>query len=145
MVERICPQCQVGNSLENRFCGHCGTNMEEVRALPHQETNLAKSGAALPAEFKQVGKALAVSLAALAAEASLAWLRQRVEHVRKTAPTSKQTHPVTQITRSATAPVAVPTPPNTGVTVWSQRVVQTWEQGHLIRQTVERSVWKREG
>jgi hypothetical protein len=99
-------------------------------------------------ELKQVGKAVAVSLAALAAEAGMAWLRRRVERMQNapvgtqqahTPQTTQPAHPTTQI---------VPAQPATSqrnVTVWSQRVVQTWEQGDLIRQTVERTVWRRDG
>lgn len=152
MVERICSNCQHGNTLENRFCGRCGAALEARHALPDDQqpaANLALSSAALPTEFKQVGKAVAVSLAALAAEASLAWLRRRVERINLSASEVQQNTPTTQThltrpTASEVVPVA-PTNPTNKVTVLSQRVVQTWEQGTLTRQTIERSIWQRDG
>ncbi len=151
MVERICSSCQHGNALENRFCGHCGAALEARHALPDGQqpaANLALSGAALPTEFKQVGKAVAVSLAALAAEASLAWLRRRVERINLSASEVQHNTPttpthLTRSTASELAPVA-PTNSTNKVTVLSQRVVQTWEQGTLTRQTIERSIWQRD-
>jgi hypothetical protein len=152
MVERICPQCQHGNQLENRFCGRCGANLEHPRALTRreQDTDLAVSGPMLPEQWKQVGKAMAVSLAALAAEAGMAWLRQRVDQMKDAPPAAQK--PASQqsvsllprMTRSIT-PVEHTEQQEQRVTVWSQRVVQTWEHGTLTRQVVERTIWRREG
>lgn len=142
MVERICPQCQHGNPLENRFCGGCGAALEQ-RDVSRPETRLATISPALPVQAQQVGKAVALSLATLAAEAGLAWLRRRVERLNSTAPDAAAPS-TTQIVRPA-APSAEPTGPTSRVTIWSQREIQTWENGTLTRQTVERSVWRREG
>jgi hypothetical protein len=154
MVERICPQCQHGNPLQNRFCGNCGTSLESQDKLAagaqgQQSAGLALTTPAVPAEFKQVGKAMAVSLMALAAEAGMAWLRSRLEE-RPNAGTpanvnapEQQANPLVRMTRPA-APPASPAQPNR-VTVWSQRIVQTWEHGTLTRQTIERTIWRREG
>jgi hypothetical protein len=143
MVERLCPQCQHGNPLENRFCGSCGTTLEQ-RHAPQHETRLATTSPALPVQAQQVGKAVALSLATLAAEAGLAWLRRRVERLNSDTPATTTPPASTQIVRPA-APSAEPTAPTSRVTIWSQRVIQTWENGTLTRQTVERSVWRREG
>jgi hypothetical protein len=154
MVERICPHCQHGNPLQNRFCGNCGTSLEPQDQLAagaqgQQTTGLALTTPALPTEFKQVGKAMAVSLMALAAEAGVAWLRSRLDQ-RPHAGTSANTHttepqanPLVRMTR----PAAPPEPPaqSNRVTVWSQRIIQTWEHGDLTRQTIERTIWRREG
>jgi hypothetical protein len=143
MVERLCPQCQHGNPLENRFCGNCGTTLEQ-RHAPQHETRLAPTSPALPVQAQQVGKAVALSLATLAAEAGLAWLRRRVERLNSDTPATTTPPARTQIVRPA-APSAEPTAPTSRVTIWSQRVIQTWENGTLTRQTVERSIWRREG
>ncbi len=76
-----CPQCRHGNSPENRFCGACGAALESGEQLVRrtEDSPNKTSRALLPAELKPVGRALAVSLATLAAEAGLAWLRRRAE------------------------------------------------------------------
>ena len=84
MDERIstpCPQCRHGNPLENRFCGACGAPLTSGGQLAGRPEGgpPAASRALLPAELNPVGRALAVGLAALAAQAGLAWLRRRAE------------------------------------------------------------------
>ncbi len=160
MVERICPECQHGNPLDNRFCGHCGTSLERnhlVAASEHEPTDmLVKPDTTedVTAHLKHVGKAVAVGLATLAAEAGLAWLRRKVEHIGQPTPTvSHQApavyqQPVVHHTSQPAPTSVVPAhhqPHPTGiVTVLSQRIVETWEHGVLTRQTVERNVWRRE-
>lgn len=146
MVERICPQCQHGNGLENRFCGNCGTPLDRNQIERREETALTIAGMALPVpaqQLKQVGQAVIVSLAALAAEAGLAWLRRRVEQISVAPPTVR---PVTQVAPPTSAAIT-PAPPvaNNAVTIVSQRVVEVWDQGVLTRQTIERTLWRREG
>ncbi len=151
MVERICPQCQRGNPLENRFCGQCGNSLDRDELAPRQSNDIIIAGHAVPAQLQQVGKAMAVSLATLAAEASLAWLRQRIERIRvSSVPTTQQ--PTSQVRHvaptSRTESEIVPTNPNQSnnvVTILSQRVVEIWDRDGIARQTVERSVWRREG
>jgi hypothetical protein len=87
---------------------------------------------------------VALSLATLAAEAGLAWLRRRVERLNSDTPATTPPPTSTQLVWP-TAPGAEPPAPTSRVTIWSQRVIQTWENGNLTRQTVERSVWRREG
>lgn len=144
MVERICPQCQHGNPLENRFCGRCGTSLERNELAPRPDAGLTIAGHNLPVQFKQVGQAMAVSLAALAAEAGLAWLRRRVERINLPTPATQQITPVTQSSSSSIVP-ATPAPRHNVVTIFSQRVVEVWDREGLMRQTIERSVWRREG
>ncbi len=76
-----CPQCRRGNSPDNRFCGACGAAFESGEQLVRwtEERPITARRALLPAELKPVGRALAVGLATLAAEAGLAWLRRRAE------------------------------------------------------------------
>lgn len=76
-----CPQCRHGNPPENHFCGACGVALESIGQLvrrPENSPTMARRSL-LPAELKPVGRALAVGLATLAAEAGLAWLRRRAE------------------------------------------------------------------
>jgi hypothetical protein len=80
MDERTsCPGCRHGNPPENRYCGSCGTVLADSRQLvPRRGHSPAATVRALPAKLGPSGKALAVGLAALAAEAGLLWLRRRV-------------------------------------------------------------------
>src|SRR6266542_6494739 len=79
MVERICPACQHGNPLDDRFCGKCGAPLERQLPARHGNAPLAVAGRQLPITWQQFGKTVALSVAALAAEAGLAWLRKRIE------------------------------------------------------------------
>lgn len=76
-----CPQCRRENPPENRFCGACGTHLTSGEQLVRrpESSPAPASRALLPAELKPVGRALAVGLATLAAQAGLAWLRRRAE------------------------------------------------------------------
>ncbi len=76
-----CPQCEHKNLPDNRFCGRCGVSLTSSKQLVPRRVDhspVAKVQA-LPAKLGPTGKALAMSLATLAAEASLLWLRRRVE------------------------------------------------------------------
>ncbi len=75
-----CPQCEYENPLENRFCGRCGASLTSSRQLvSRREDSPAATVRALPAKLGPTGRALAVGLATLAAEAGLLWLRRRAE------------------------------------------------------------------
>jgi hypothetical protein len=81
-----CPACRHDNPSENRFCGSCGTALAgSGQLVPHREhIPGAATVRALPAKLGPTGKALAVSLATLAAEAGLLWLRRRIERADRT-------------------------------------------------------------
>jgi hypothetical protein len=135
MVERICPTCQHGNPLDNRYCGACGRPLQADALARTGATSIVIAGQELPvAQIKQVGKVLAVSLATVAAEVGMAWLRHKAEAAR--VPTSTQ--PSTAIVKPNADAVR-----NT-VTIVSQRVVEVWEHGGLARQVVEKHVWRKE-
>lgn len=159
MVERICPKCQHGNPVDNRFCGHCGAPMDRSQPAPNQQTGIILAdNPELQTRLKQVGQAVAVGLATLVAEAGIAWLRRRIEQVVQPSPMHVvqtpvaypvvQAHQPTMHVVQAQQPSAMQVaayPQRSGaVTVTSQRVLQTWEQGTLTRQTVERHIWRRE-
>ena len=86
MNERIsCSVCRHDNPPENRYCGSCGTALADSGQLvPRREHSPTATVRALPAKLGPSGKALAVGLAALAAEAGLLWLRRRVERASPT-------------------------------------------------------------
>src|SRR5512138_268163 len=79
MVERICPACQHGNPLDDRFCGKCGAPLERQLPARRGDAPLVVAGRQLPVTWQQFGRTVALSVAALAAEAGLAWLRKRME------------------------------------------------------------------
>jgi hypothetical protein len=138
MVERICPACQHGNPLDNRYCGACGGPLQHDALARTGTTTITIAGQQLPVDqIKQVGKVLAVSLATVAAEAGMAWLRRRADVARSPAVAARQ-HPTVAIAKADAELVR-----NT-VTIVSQRVVEVWEQGALARQVVEKHVWRKE-
>lgn len=140
MVERICPACQHGNPMENRYCGACGASLEH-NALARRPTDaITIAGQTIPlARVRQVGKAVAVGLAAVAAEAGVAWLKRRAEGAGL--PTAALS--AAQRAPQAVAPAADPVAQ--AVTIVSQRVVEIWDNGSLTRQIVEKHVWRKSG
>lgn len=132
MVERICAACQHGNPIAHRFCGACGASLEPQALAPRPSDTLMIAGQAVPlAQVRHVGRAVAVGLAAVAAEAGLAWLRRRGNLPATTTPGAQPTQ---------VSPDAI-----TGaVTIMSQRVIEIWDHGTLTRQIVEKQIWKKE-
>jgi predicted amidophosphoribosyltransferase len=135
MVERICPACQYGNPLDNRYCGACGGPLAHDALARSGPAAITIAGQQLPvAQIKQVGKVLAVSLATVAAEAGMAWLRRKADEARLPVP-----KPQTTALARADADLVRNT-----VTIVSQRVVEVWEHGSLARQVIEKHVWRKE-
>lgn len=144
MVERICPACQHGNPMENRYCGACGASLEHNAIVPHSQGAITIAGQTIPlAQVKQVSRAVAVGLAAVAAEAGIAWLKRRAE--RAGVPTTAlATRPTPETLQRSIAPATPAADPITNVvTIVSQRVVEFWDQGTLSRQIVEKHVWRK--
>jgi len=143
MVERICPACQHGNPLDDRFCGKCGAPLERQVLARRVDAPLAVAGRQLPITWQQFGKTVALSVAALAAEAGLAWLRKRIETgtsgtvapLARTMPTSRPaTAETTALQRGSIGHA---------VTIVSQRVIEIWEGEDGRRQINERHFWRR--
>src|SRR5688500_8174764 len=132
MVERICPGCQHGNPLDDRFCGKCGAALERQLPARRGESRLVVAGRNLPVTWQQLGKTVALSAAALAAEAGLAWLRRRLEaggptqpiSLAKSAPTAR---PATSETTAITRPIG------SVDTIIRQRVVAVWDCSDCTR------------
>lgn len=148
MVERICPVCQHGNPLDDRFCGKCGAALERQLPVRRGDARLAVMGRDLPVTWRQFGRTVALSAAALAAEAGLAWLRRRIE-AGPTAPAALAKPAPSVLTELAPQAQAAPEttalarPIGSVVTIVSQRVVEIWEGGQATRRVVERSFWRR--
>ena len=74
-----CPRCRQENPPGNRFCGSCGVRLMSGEQLARrQEHSPVPAGRAWPAKLGPVSKALAVGVAAVATEAGLSWLRQKI-------------------------------------------------------------------
>jgi hypothetical protein len=81
MTERQvpCPRCRQENPPRNRYCGSCGAPLTSGEQLATREEHRpVPASRAWPAKLGPVGKALAVGVAALAAEASLSWLGHKM-------------------------------------------------------------------
>jgi hypothetical protein len=81
MTEREipCPGCRQENPPRNRYCGSCGALLTSGEQLATREEHRpVPAGRAWPAKLGPVSKVLAVSVAALAAEACLSWLRTKI-------------------------------------------------------------------
>lgn len=135
MVERICPVCQHGNPLDDRFCGKCGGLLERQMLARREEGALTIAGHQLPVTWRQVGKTAALGVAALAAEAGLAWLKRRIDSPAAPTSTALAKRPATQL-----GPAKQPA--SSAVTIISQRIVEIFEsEGRL--QINERHTWRR--
>jgi hypothetical protein len=67
------------NPPTNRYCGSCGVPLTSGEQLAtRQEHRPLKAGRAWPAKLGPAGKALAVGVAVLGAEAGLSWLQRRI-------------------------------------------------------------------
>lgn len=82
-----CPGCGYPeNPAENRFCGRCGVSLERPLAPRNgelaprvEEGRITLRERFLPSGLGPVGKTVAVSVAAVAADVGLAWLQHRLE------------------------------------------------------------------
>jgi hypothetical protein len=138
MVERICPACQQANPVDDRFCGKCGAQMERQLPARIADTRLTIAGRNLPITWQQLGKTVAISAAALAADVGMAWLRRRLEAGPSAAPAA--------LARSVPAtsdPAAPARSAGSIVTIISQRVIEVWESGDGKRQINEKHIWRR--
>jgi len=138
MVERICPACQQANPIDDRFCGKCGVPLERQLPMRLADTRLTIAGRNLPITWQQLGKTVALSAAALAADVGLAWLRRRIE----AGPASSST----ALARSIPATPGAAAPHQAAssiVTIVSQRVIEIWDSADGKRQISERHFWRR--
>jgi hypothetical protein len=135
MVERVCPKCQHGNPLDDQYCGKCGAALQRLLPAPRSETGMVVAGRQLPVTWQQVGRTVALGVAAVAAEVGLAWLRKRTA-----APTPAITLAKPQSERAESDAAGNPA---SIVTIISQRVVEVIDNGAGKRQVNERSFWRK--
>jgi hypothetical protein len=72
-----CRLCRHANPPGNRFCGSCGTPLRSGEQLATRQEH--RPVPTRPAKLGSAGKVLAVGVAVLAAEASLSWMRRKME------------------------------------------------------------------
>lgn len=133
MVQKICPECNAGNAVESDYCGRCGALLSTPMVVPRRSAEITLgSGSLLPAKsWQQVGRAVAVSLGAIAAEAAISWLRRRLADAPTPAGSGKSM-PI----------VPAPRPRQPVVRGFSRRVVRIWRGGKLTDELVEQSEWQ---
>lgn len=145
MANQACPNCHHVNRGADLYCERCGATLERRPIVVRQDQALSIAGHTLPArQLKRIGASLAVSVAALLAEAGLIWLRRRVQAMEATPPATKrhqktQAAPETAVIVPDEAAEDVPT-----VTVYSERVVEVHRWGRPVKRVIERMVWRRE-
>ncbi|PMP81099.1 MAG: zinc ribbon domain-containing protein [Roseiflexus castenholzii] len=139
MVERICSQCGHGNPLDHHFCGKCGAALERLLPAPLLSQPLARLGASIPARWRDVGRAVAISAVALAAEAGIAWLARRIEQ--RNTPMNLPS-PALQVVKPAPQPLATRAAANV-VTIISERVIEFIDDDNGTRRISERAFWRR--
>lgn len=137
MIERLCPHCRTANPADNRYCGQCGSPMRYHELPPKTERAVGPAMDLLPdIDVKQVGRALAISAAALIAEAALLHLRRRLHSDAKRDTETRQVAPA--VRRSGIGLV-------TGMVlmVAERQLVET-ENGRPVRRLIQRTVWRKE-
>lgn len=140
MTQKLCPACAAQNPLANRFCGSCGSRLDQpLVAPPRQELTIGR-GSSLPAPtLKQVGRAAAASLAAIAAEAALAWLRRRAGSAELASPAPQKVR-APEVEKLLPAK-ALPFPGGRVSAIFGRRIVRRWQQGSRGQETVDEEVW----
>jgi len=135
MTQKLCPSCAAQNPLENRYCGRCGSRLDQPLVAPRSAELIIGRRSLLPAPtLRQVGRAAAASLLAIAAEAGLAWLRRRAEQDEPTVPE--------RVKASSSLPArALPAPSGRVSAIFGRRIVRRWQQGRQGQETVEEEVW----
>lgn len=133
MVERICPACQHGNPVNDHYCGKCGAALERLLPARRSEHQLTIAGRDLPVTWGQVGRTVAIGVAALAAEVGLAMVRRYVEGGRA--------EPSASLARRVAGSPAKGTAASV-ITIVSQRVVEivNTADGRRISET---SLWRK--
>ena len=148
MFDQPCPHCGHHNSSKNQRCSVCGDLLRPSQIIiNNRERGITLAGHTIPAtQIKRVGASLALSLTALLAEATISWLRRRVEvmqqspHILPAQP--KQDQQVMVIR----PPVQETSVPERTVTVVSERIIETHRWGRPVQRVVQRFAWQqREG
>ncbi len=131
MVERICPECRFGNTVDSHYCSTCGAQLERLLPARPEQRALTIAGRQLPVTWRQLSTTVAVGAAAMAAEVALAWLQRRA---------SGQAAP---LAKAAPAKAEVRPAAKAITTIVSQRVIEIIEGGDGKRTITDRHIWRR--
>jgi hypothetical protein len=137
MVERICPACRFGNTVNSHYCNKCGAPLEQLLPANRDTSALTIAGRALPVSWRQLGATVAVSAAALAAEAGLAWLKRRAEQG------PGATKPDTTALVRRTNPAASGGTARSITTIISERVIEILDSSDGKRTITDRHTWRK--
>jgi hypothetical protein len=139
MADLLCPVCTASNRSNSRYCRRCGSDLfHDVTVVPSRPSSLQKVSRALPAkQAKQIGQAVAVSVAALALEAGISWMRKRMREQPITLPTVPENK--TEVVRPNQRTITK----REGSTMMRHRTTQFWRNGELSHEIVENEqiVW----
>jgi hypothetical protein len=139
MVERICPACRYGNTIDAHYCSKCGAALERlVLARDTPTTAITVVGRLLPVHWRKIGTTVAVGAAALAAEAGIAWLRRRIAD--GAAPPAALARRPTSVQPTAQE---APQRAQSVTTIISQRIVEVTETRDGTRTVSDRQVWRK--
>lgn len=142
MIERICPHCQKGNSLDNRFCVACGQSLDRTALARVEAAPLAPLRSIPPIVLQRAGQTLAVGVAAVIAKVAVDWARRAI--VRQVPQILQRGASLARVTPQSTTLEPSSPPANESTTIWSRRVVEVWEGNTLIRKTIEQAAWRKD-
>jgi hypothetical protein len=140
MVERICPACRYGNTVESHYCNKCGAPLEQLVPANQESHALMRIGRNLPVNWRQLGTTVALGAAALAAEAGLAWLRRRAE---APAPAALARHPASANPQVPAQTNQQPADARSGTTIISERIIEIRDSGDGQRTITDRHTWRK--
>lgn len=137
-----CPTCGHNNPSGNSYCGGCGAALSESALIVRRPApiQIGERQLATP-QLKALAATVAVSVAALLAEAGLAYLQRRLSQMER--PSFSKAG---RKARSAESSVIVPPKKRNGrvITIVGERVVEEKRWGRPVRRVVERFAWRGE-
>lgn len=141
-MNQTCHYCQHDNAAGDRYCGQCGAALEPGAVVVGRQSRLLNSRPELPAvQLRRIGISLAVTVAALAAEAGMIYLRRRVQRMRAAesleAPERSKSMALRPLPETAQLK-------SQKLTVINERVIEERRFGRPIRRIIERVAWQRE-
>ena len=142
MALQTCPNCRSGSPVGSSYCSNCGAELRQGSLIISQPQPIQVSDGQLATpQLKALAATVAVSLAALLAEAALNYLQRRVSRMERPAFSLR-----IRRARAAEETAIIPVDKQNGrvITVVSERVVEEKRWGRPVRRVVERFTWRGE-
>lgn len=142
MALQTCPNCRSSSPAGSSYCGNCGAELRQGSLIISQPQPIEISDGQLATpQLKALAATVAVSLAALLAEAGLIYLQRRVSRMERPSFSLRRRR-----ARVAEETAIVPVEKGNGrvITVVSERVVEEKRWGRPVRRVVERFAWRGE-